>query len=105
MSRPVRVSIAYTAASKRPDNHSTAPDAETPPMSGLPPGIVHVATLRLVAKRITETVPAARLETYRKRASRLGYRPCAPAPVRRKPVTRKREAAISHTPPNARSAT
>jgi hypothetical protein len=55
-------------------------------MSGLAPGIRHVATTRRVLKLMTDTAPSERSETYRKRSSRLGYRPCAPAPVLMKPI-------------------
>jgi hypothetical protein len=67
-------------------------------MSGLDEPSLQVRTTRRVAKLTTEIVPAFRFETYRRRASRLGYRPCAPAPVWRKPTTLKLLGSISHTP-------
>jgi hypothetical protein len=54
-------------------------------MSGEPPpGRRHVATGRRVRKEITVIDPASRFDTYSVRESRLGYRPCAPRPVRSK---------------------
>jgi hypothetical protein len=41
-------------------------------MSGLPPGMLHVAITRLVLKLITEIVPALRFVAYRSFPFRLG---------------------------------
>ena len=69
-------------------------------MSGLAGvGICQVAITLRVLKLTTEIVPAVRFETYSTEASRLGYRPCAPAPVCRKPLTRNVDGLISHSPP------
>src|SRR5262245_34439752 len=85
---PVVVSITYTSASYRPLSHRYRPLADTPPMSGEPPGIDHVAVTCSVAKSNSDTLPPSRLVTYIVFESRLTYRPCAPRPVGTKPVTR-----------------
>jgi hypothetical protein len=80
--------------------------AETPPMSGDDPlGSHHFAIGRRVANEITLIEPSALFDTYRSLALRLGYRPCAPAPVSSKRITRNVRTRISQTPPSAMSAT
>src|SRR5205807_6004743 len=70
MTWPVSVSTTETEAWKRLLTHSCFPSGETWIMSGLPP-TRHVARTCLVAKSITEIVPAIRLLTYSDLASRL----------------------------------
>src|SRR5947209_5913036 len=96
---PLPVSIASSAASERPESHSTLPEADTPPMSGLEPGIRHVAITLRVLKLITEIEPAERFETNSLVALRFGYSPCAPAPVATNPIRLKFGAANFQTPP------
>ena len=82
------------------------PSAETPPMSGEPPpGITHVPATALVAKSMSEIVPASRFVTYSTFESRLTYKPCAPRPVGMKPVTVNVSPSTVYTPPRIMSAT
>src|SRR5207244_13383934 len=98
--------MASTTPPYRPVSHRTFPSAETPPMSGLPPpGIHHFRSTLRVRKLITEIEPSPRFVAYRSLPLRLGYRPCTPVPVRRKPTVFRRAPLISQSPPAFRSAT
>src|SRR5437762_3016892 len=113
---PLAVSMRYTTSSKRPDSHRVVPSALTFPMSGLPPpGIGQVLTTARVAKSIVDTLPlppglpwirlVPRFATYSSLPSRLGYRPCAPTPVGRKPICLKLSPSTTCTPSAIMSAT
>ena len=71
---------------ERPETHSTVPSADTPPMSGLPCGMVHCRR-RARSDVDSDTVPSSRFVTYRP-SSRGWGRARARPPGGKKPVTR-----------------